>query len=79
MLSVKKVLDHGKELLWTMRNPLMYWVKMLYILKDLGIDCRDRKLMCELYMENQVHAQLVEEFDKVVCCPFCYFQSKQRG
>ena len=37
------------------------WVKMMGILKDLGIDWRDRRLICELYMKQEAVVRIMNE------------------
>ena len=62
----EKVLDHGKELYvcfvdYEKAFDRVNWVKMLDILKDLGVDWRDRKLICELYMKQEAVVRVMDE------------------
>ena len=36
-------------------------MKMMGILKDLGIDWRDRRLICELYMKQEAVVRIMNE------------------
>ena len=65
MLS-EKMLDHGKELFvcfvdYEKAFDKVNWVKMMGILKDLGIDWRDRRLICELYMKQEAVVRIMNE------------------
>ena len=65
MLS-EKMLDHGKELFvcsvdYEKAFDRVNWVKMMGILKDLGIDWRDRRLICELYMKQEAVVRIMNE------------------
>ena len=65
MLS-EKMLDHGKELFvcfvdYEKAFDRVKWVKMIGILKDLGIDWRDRRLICELYIKQEAVVRIMNE------------------
>ena len=60
------MLDHGKELFvcfvdYEKAFDKVNWVKMMGILKDLGIDWRDRRLICELYMKQEAVVRIMNE------------------
>jgi hypothetical protein len=71
MLS-EKVLDHGNELFicfvdFEKAFDRVDWVKMLDILKHIGVDWRDRRLICELYMKQEAVVRVMGE-DSDPCC-----------
>ena len=65
MLS-EKMLDHGKELFvcfvdYENAFDRVNWVKMMGILKGFGIEWRDRRLICELYIKQEAVVRIMNE------------------
>ena len=67
---------------WQKVSDRVNWTKLMQILKRIGIDWRERRLISKLYMEQNVkvrwtegrqeECRLKEEFDKdAVCHRFC--------
>ena len=63
----EKVLDHGKEVFicfvdYEKAFDRVNWVKMMDTLKQLGVDWRDRRLIWELYIEQQAVVRVADEY-----------------
>ena len=59
----EKAIDHDNELFvcfvdFEKAFDRVEWKRMLNILKDLGVDWRDRRLICELYLNQQAVVRL---------------------
>ena len=66
MLS-EKAIDHDNELFvcfvdFEKAFDRVEWKRMLNILKDLGVDWRDRRLICELYLNQQAVVRLENDY-----------------
>ena len=65
----ERSLEHGNEVFicfvdFEKNFDRINWVKMLEILKRIGDDCRDRRLIMNLYMNQKTVVKVQQEFSE---------------
>ena len=66
---IEKLLEHGKDLFvcfvdFEKAFDRVNWIKLMEILKNVGVDYRDRRMICELYMNQSAEVIIGEEISE---------------